>query len=386
MFRRHSWRALLVILAVAVFMWHLTVPVTSAQEEEVEDVSTDEESEAKKKKKTDFVVMPIPISNPTIGTGLAVAAMYLYKIDEASPASNTMAGGLYTDTESWAAGIKQTTYFKADRYRANGVLGYGSFNIKFFGVGSGAGDRGKSIDINQKGVVFIPEFFRAVTENLYAGIQYRLLQVDTTIRNLDIPDCPICDEIQDILNNQLSVVSSGVGLLCDYDTRDNSYYPFHGTFLTMNATFVDQALGSDLDYQIYEANYSRYMELTPDHILAIGAAGRFTFGDVPIFDLCLFGMNNYLRGYVGGQYRDKMMLATQIEYRWRFYKRFGMVAFAGVGEVAPSIGEFNSENLLPSAGAGLRFMASTENRVNISLDYAVGKDTEAVYFRIGEAF
>jgi len=382
--RRLNQKALLVVFAVALSYWHLNVHVRYAQGEEVGDVSTDEESKAKKK--TDFVVMPIPISNPTIGTGLAVAAMYLYKIDEASPASNTMAGALYTDTDSWAAGIAQTTYFKADKYRANGVLGYGSFNIQFFGVGNEAGDRGNSVDINQKGAVFIPKFFRAVTENLYAGLQYRFLQVDTTIRDLGPPDCPICDAIRDILNSQLNVVSSGVALLCDYDTRDDSYYPFHGTFLTMSATFVDEALGSDLNYQIYEVNCSRYMQLAQDHILALGAVGRFTAGDVPIFDLCLFGMDNYLRGYVGGQYRDKMMLATQLEYRWQFYKRFGMVAFAGVGEVAPSIGDFNSENLLPSAGAGLRFMASEENRVNVSVDYAFGKDTDAVYFRIGEAF
>jgi outer membrane protein assembly factor BamA len=360
------------------------VPVTFAREEAVEDRSANKES--KEKDSRDFVIMPIPISNPTIGTGLAAAAMYLYKIDEASPTSNTMAGALYTDTESWAAGVAQTTHFKADRYRANGVAGYGSFNLKFYGIGNEAGDRGRHIDINQEGVVFIPKFLRAVRENLYAGIQYRLLKIDTSFPNLNIPDCPICDELRENLRNRLNIVSSGVGLLCDYDTRDNSYYPFHGTFLTMNATIVDEAVGSDMDYQIYEASYSRYMELARNHILALGGVGRFTFGEVPIFDLCLFGMNNYLRGYVGGQYRDKMMLAGQVEYRWRFYKRFGMVAFAGVGEVAPSIDEFNSENLLPSAGAGLRFMASEENRVNVSIDYAFGKDTDALYFRIGEAF
>jgi outer membrane protein assembly factor BamA len=312
--------------------------------------------------------------------------MYLYKIDEASPASNTMAGALYTDTESWAAGIAQTTYFKADRYRANGVLGYGSFDLKFYGVGNTAGDRGEYIDINQKGVVFMPKFLRALTENLYGGIQYRFLEVDTTIRNLDVPDCPKCDKIQGILKNQLSIMVSGVALLCDYDTRDNSYYPFHGTYFESSANFMDEAFGSDREYQIYEVSYSRYKELARDHVLALGAVGRLTFGDVPIFDLCLFGMNNYLRGYVGGQYRDEMMLAAQAEYRWRFYKRFGMVAFAGVGEVAPSIGDFNSENLLPSAGAGLRFMASEENRVNVGVDYAFGRDTDAFYFRIGEAF
>ncbi|WP_265468552.1 hypothetical protein [Arenimonas daejeonensis] len=41
---------------------------------------------------------------------------------------------------------------------------------------------------------------------------------------------------------------------------------------------------------------------------------------------------------------------------------------------------------LPSGGAGLRFRASKTYNINISLDYAVGRDSEALYFYIGEAF
>jgi hypothetical protein len=62
------------------------------------------------------------------------------------------------------------------------------------------------------------------------------------------------------------------------------------------------------------------------------------------------------------------------------------VAFAGVGEVAESFSDYNTDNLLPSAGVGLRFMLSTNNRLNLSLDVAVGKDEGAVYFYVAESF
>ncbi len=39
-----------------------------------------------------------------------------------------------------------------------------------------------------------------------------------------------------------------------------------------------------------------------------------------------------------------------------------------------------------SIGAGLRFLASQKYGVNVSLDYAIGRDTRAFYFYIGEAF
>ena len=61
-------------------------------------------------------------------------------------------------------------------------------------------------------------------------------------------------------------------------------------------------------------------------------------------------------------------------------------ATLGVGSVANSFGSFNSDSLLPSIGAGVRYMASKKYRVNVSMDYAVGRDFHGLYFYIGEAF
>jgi len=81
-----------------------------------------------------------------------------------------------------------------------------------------------------------------------------------------------------------------------------------------------------------------------------------------------------------------MTVTTQIEYRWRFLQRWGMVAFAGIGQVAPELFEMNGDNILPSYGVGIRFTASESNRINLGVDYARGEDSDAWYFRIGEAF
>jgi len=40
----------------------------------------------------------------------------------------------------------------------------------------------------------------------------------------------------------------------------------------------------------------------------------------------------------------------------------------------------------PGGGAGARYMIDDKRGINLSVDYAVGKDSDAVYFRIGEAF
>ena len=116
-------------------------------------------------------------------------------------------------------------------------------------------------------------------------------------------------------------------------------------------------------------------------------ASLCSVGDAtPFYDLCSFGTANDLRGYVAGQYRDHAMYAVQAEYRRHLFWRIGAVAFAGLGEVGPSFKRMTTENLLPSAGLGLRFQASKTYKVNASIDYAWGKDSQALYFAIGEAF
>ncbi len=46
-----------------------------------------------------------------------------------------------------------------------------------------------------------------------------------------------------------------------------------------------------------------------------------------------------MRGYYSGRYRDRNYAAAQIEYRKVFNRMFGLVLFAGAGEVASEINQ-----------------------------------------------
>jgi len=132
--------------------------------------------------------------------------------------------------------------------------------------------------------------------------------------------------------------------------------------------------------------YNTYLTIAEKMTLAYRFYGRVTAGRVPLYDLAYFGAHNDLRGYAAGEFVDKMMFATQLEFRWRFWKCWGMVAFGGVGKVGQDLHDLDLRELLPSAGVGLRFMASEKERVNLSIDYARGREGDAVYFYIREAF
>ena len=80
------------------------------------------------------------------------------------------------------------------------------------------------------------------------------------------------------------------------------------------------------------------------------------------------------------------MFATQAEYRIELRKRLGVVGFGGAGAVARRWGDFRSDQLLPAAGAGLRFTLDKKNHINYRIDVAFGREGRTISIGIGEAF
>jgi hypothetical protein len=94
------------------------------------------EDESKLKvQRGNFVVVPIPISNPTLDSGLVVGGAYFYPQTEEQkklqPASLTALGGLYTNNDSRALVIAQQNYWKDDRWRFTGALGGADLRLSF---------------------------------------------------------------------------------------------------------------------------------------------------------------------------------------------------------------------------------------------------------------
>lgn len=327
-----------------------------------------------------IVAMPIPLSNPAVGTGLGVAALALYTPGRSARPWSTGIGGVYTENDSWGAGVFQRAYLGGDRVRLTGFAGTGEFNLKFYGVGPEAGDRGVSVPIKEGGDFAFAQALLHIAGPLHAGPALRYLSVDSSFDlsavippELDIP--PV----------ELNSKTMSLGLVAEYDTRDSEYGAHRGVYITGQYMQADDGLGGDFDFHQLKLAANAYLPMPDDAVIAWRAALCDTGDGAPFYELCMFGQSNDLRGYPTGQYRDHSTGAIQVEYRRDLFWKFGMTAFAGVGGVGPSLGDI-WDTALPAVGVGLRFEASEQYGVNVSIDYAAGDGSDAVYFYIGEAF
>ena len=90
-----------------------------------------------------------------------------------------------------------------------------------------------------------------------------------------------------------------------------------------------------------------------------------------------------MRGYYEGRYRDKHSMATQLELRQHVWRRNGIVARVGVGNVFHDSKSF--KHLLPNYGIGYRW--EFKKHVNVRLDYGRGRAGQSGFtFNINEAF
>lgn len=179
---------------------------------------------------------------------------------------------------------------------------------------------------------------------------------------------------------------SALGLVSILDTRDNIINPYKGRYAEFSTYFFSPLLKSSFSFQTINATYQQYWQPKPKHILAWQTKARFTMGEVPFLDLSTLGNDDILRGYPKNRFRDQHFFATQLEYRFPLFWRFGAVAFAGVGDVfgPSSITSFN--NLKYTLGSGLRFVVDPAERLNIRLDYGYGLEGGYFYFVVGESF
>ena len=330
---------------------------------------------ALKVQRGDFVVVPIPLSNPTLETGLVAGAAYFYPQSEAEkqqqPASLTALGVLYTSNDSKGLALLQQNYWDADRWRFTGVAGAADLRLSL--IAPEDGTDGRSVDWRVDGQFLLARLSRRLRGDWYAGGFARLIDANQFIET----DVGSAD-----FDTGSRVRAVGIGAAIEFDTRDMPTNAYTGRYFKFDALFNEEAIGSESSYQSYLAAFRSYHRVHESVVLAWTVQGCRKEGTAPLWDACRLP----LRGFSVTDHLGRTSVSGQIEGRWRVKGRWGLAAFAGSGWVGSSFSEAGRDQTVPSYGVGLRYEVLPAKRVNLRLDFARSRDSDAIHLAVGEAF
>ncbi len=164
--------------------------------------------------------------------------------------------------------------------------------------------------------------------------------------------------------------NANVGLFAQYDTRDVLTAPSKGVYAKIEARIYPRFLGnSQQTFGKVNVQADAYVSLWKGMVLACDLWAEFTLGRPSWHLYAKLGGTERMRGYYEGRYRDNNLVQTQVELRQKIYRRHGLAAWFGLGNLWGQ-DDFRWRNTLYSFGVGYRF--EFKNRMNIRLDYGWG--------------
>ena len=320
-----------------------------------------------------------PETKLAFGAG-GILIFYTSQSRELLPSKITLSG-FYTTNKQYKFSINPVMYFLENDLYVSLPASFGHFVDKFWGIGNNTPETG-----NEQYTLDV------ISATLIVQVPPVWFSSDRTGIILDYNNTNIVDKQDNTLLIEDVVVGSdggqiiGIGTDLVWETRDNLFFPNSGGYQYFKFVLYPSNL-SDFTFYTFEMDVRHYNAFSPDHVVAGNFYLAAASGDIPFYKLPALGGGNRMRGYFYGRYRDKVYSMIQLEYRQYFWWKFGFVAFAGLGDVAPNLLKFRLKEFKYSYGLGLRFLFNKEQRVNLRLDIGIGEDgNSGIYFGIEEAF
>ena len=266
-----------------------------------------------------------------------------------------------------------------EKFLFKGELRYRNFPDRYYGIGNSttvAQEEFYSFDLLKLKLLGMKQ----VVPNLFMGLDY-----DITYE-YNFEQEPGGELIQGTVTGYDGGLGSGLGGVITYDSRDNVVNAYEGMLFEASSYFFNERLGGDFNFTNINLTFNKYWELKEDHVLAFNSVLFMNFGGVPFLDMARVGGDDILRGYARNRFRDQHFGGFQLEYRFPVWWRFGMVVFAGLGDVFSTPADLSMRNIKYSFGAGIRFSVNTKERLNVRFDYGFGRDNSAFYIMLTEAF
>ncbi len=330
--------------------------------------------------KGSWLPVPIPVANPTVGSGLFAALLYMHpqkNTDSTTPTATSGIGALFTDSKSWFTGVFHDDYLKNDQFRYKVLAGTGQFNLDYYGIGDGEGEDlednpiGYSIESDLIALQLLSRI--GISSNWYMGARHLWNSSGVTFT---VDDEPVLPDVSDRL------ATSSLGLLVNYDSKNDNYYPTSGQYFEAFASKDSEKWGSDFEYNKITSYYNYYWSATQKATIAMRAYLSVLDGDAPFYMLPTLKM----RGFPNGQYRNKSAISGHLEWRHKVHPRWSTILFTEVGSVGRTVSAAFDKSAITSVGGGVRWQVLEAETLNLGLDVGFSGGDSAIYIQVGERY
>jgi hypothetical protein len=347
-------------------------------------------NEADTTRKSSFLPLPAIGYAQETGAEIGGAGMYSFYTDKKDSLNRTSRiTGMVTFTTKKQSNfsLKSDIWTPGNKYHITSEIRYRNFPFNFYGIGNSTLELNED-PITQKLFKINAGIEQLYAKNLYLGfsMSYESNRFqDKVIGGIYSTDRNITDR------------DGGraffAGITHVLDNRNTNTYTTKGSFLRFNYSYAPDLFGADdfnggllrLDLRHFESLSKKTTLGLNAHFQAIGG------NNTPFYLLPQLGNDEMMRAYYAGRFRDENLLAMQAELRLRLNPRFGLVGFAGAGNVYTK-NNLKLIQLKPSVGGGFRYFFDIERGLSVRIDYAIGeqnpgeKRQQGLYLSLGEAF
>jgi len=324
--------------------------------------SVPEEHKSKKK----ILPMALPVTDPAIGYGLIGGLVYFFPKDQKTNKSDIagIAGGI-TSNGTWFGGAGYAGYWKQDRLRYTGFIGYGEINLDYYGFG------GEPIEFSQQAFVFLQQLmFRISDSDYFIGGNLRFSKIQIPI------------EIEDIVDDELDIWNNGFTIISEYDNLNNSFSPTAGKKLHLSYNQNLEILGSQSNWGRLFFYSHFYFPVNEKWVPALRIESNLATGKPPFYAYPYVK----LRGIPALRYQAEFTILAETQQLYNIRPRWGVVGFAGIGAAISSVDETITNQFVWNVGGGARYLLLKDLGIKAGMDIARGPEDWAFYISLGSAW
>lgn len=330
-----------------------------------------------------FLAYPTIAYSPETRWEFGISSLYLYyaRRDTLNRLSEINGFTFITQERQYGFWLDHALYSDQNEWFYLGRFRWQSFPLLYYGIGPSTTEEPLAV-VDANFLLFRERVLRRVYKSFYVGAEVdvqRLSKVSFQWEE-NPEELPLGAEGS-------SNIGLGIGIV--HDDRHNVLNVRKGWFAELAYLRYGFFGNDNFSFSNLLIENRWYIPFRKSEVLAMQLFGQFISGEVPFNQMALMGGESLMRGYYLGRYRDRTLVAGQVEYRWLpfpFSKRWGAAAFLALGQVAPEITALQISKLLPAGGVGVRFLLFKKKDIYTRLDVAFTEEGPGYYFFIGEAF